>query len=571
MRASWAPAGGGERAIELRLQGEDGVDATSRSGAAGANASGGPAIATLLRIAAVCWIAGVSLSWLRLGLAAAHALRLPRRGTTAAPSELEARARELARRLGVARLRVLVSPRIDVPCVVGVLRPVVLVPAATLTGIPAAQLEALLVHELAHVRRQDFLVNLIQTLAESLLFFHPAARWLSAEIRQEREHCCDDLVVAVTQEPLEYARALAALERRRAATLAPAASAGRLRRRVERLLGGGEPSRRATFPAIVAALAGIAFLVVLAGGLRPSFAGSTQPAETGDDRVAVLQLLLLEVDATLLEELTVRWDGTTAAGVRQGTAEIGTLLREIRRPGFRVFGAPTVRTRLGEAAEISTGDDDRFLSLGMLPYLAEERLALDVALAAALPPAEAVGREAAPAASDAEPARSWLRLALEPGRAAILAAPRGVAGSSSARGEEATAASTESRLAVVVTGALGDAATAPPAPLLSGDATAGQEWRGEPVSLSVRGASLRAMLGSFAAQTGVRVEWRGEGDEVPDRAVTLELQDVPADYALAHLLAASCLVVERQGTVWTASAAPSGHLRLPGGSFVVCP
>ena len=62
--------------------------------------------------------------------------------------------------------------------------------------MPAGQVEAILLHELAHIRRHDYLVNLLQTVAESLLFYHPAVWWISGVIRTERENCCDDLVVA---------------------------------------------------------------------------------------------------------------------------------------------------------------------------------------------------------------------------------------------------------------------------------------------------------------------------------------------------------------------------------------
>ena len=85
----------------------------------------------------------------------------------------------------------------------------------------AAQVEAILAHELAHVRRHDYLVNLMQTLAETLLFYHPAVWWLSARIRDEREHCCDDVAVAVCGDPVGYAAALAELEAWRSRRVEP--------------------------------------------------------------------------------------------------------------------------------------------------------------------------------------------------------------------------------------------------------------------------------------------------------------------------------------------------------------
>src|SRR6185436_14771851 len=96
----------------------------------------------------------------------------------------------------------------QVPAVVGLLRPVVLVPAGALTGLPAEQMKAMLLHELAHIRRCDYLVNLLQSIVEALLFYHPAVWWVSGQMRSERELYCDDAAVAVGGDVLTYARAL---------------------------------------------------------------------------------------------------------------------------------------------------------------------------------------------------------------------------------------------------------------------------------------------------------------------------------------------------------------------------
>src|SRR5215472_2342318 len=95
----------------------------------------------------------------------------------------------------------------------------VLLPVGALGGVPAEHLEALLLHELAHIRRHDYLINILQSVAESLLFYHPAVWWVSRHIRAERELCCDDLAVSLTGDALTYARALAQLESYRPAHL----------------------------------------------------------------------------------------------------------------------------------------------------------------------------------------------------------------------------------------------------------------------------------------------------------------------------------------------------------------
>ena len=100
----------------------------------------------------------------------------------------------------------------------------VLLPSATLLGLTPEQLEAVIAHELAHIKRYDYLVNMLQMLVETLLFYHPAVWWLSARIRHERELCCDDLAVDSCGDALCYARALTRLERLRIS--APAAALG---------------------------------------------------------------------------------------------------------------------------------------------------------------------------------------------------------------------------------------------------------------------------------------------------------------------------------------------------------
>ena len=103
------------------------------------------------------------------------------------------------------------SGAVAVPTLVGWIKPVVLLPAAALSGLSPEQLQAILAHELAHVRRHDYLVNLLQSMVETLLFYHPATWWVSAQVRAEREHCCDDLAVEVCGDRLVYVTALAEL------------------------------------------------------------------------------------------------------------------------------------------------------------------------------------------------------------------------------------------------------------------------------------------------------------------------------------------------------------------------
>lgn len=120
---------------------------------------------------------------------------------------------QLAKRMGITRkIQLLISKHLQVPVMIGFLRPVILLPAAMVNNLAPDQLEAILLHELAHIKRNDYLLNIFQSIVETILFFNPFIWWISKNIRLEREHCCDDLVIAGTVQPLQYARALVALE-----------------------------------------------------------------------------------------------------------------------------------------------------------------------------------------------------------------------------------------------------------------------------------------------------------------------------------------------------------------------
>jgi beta-lactamase regulating signal transducer with metallopeptidase domain len=195
---------------------------------------------------ACLWLGGVALMALRLG---AGWRRLRRLWTTQLaamdPHWLE-RLEELKERLGVTRpVRLFRSALVEAPGVIGWLRPVILIPVSVLSGLTPAQLETILAHELAHIRRNDYLVNLAQNLLETVLFYHPAVWWVSRCVREEREHCCDDLAVEVCGCAETYARALASLEEIRSlpGTLALAADGGPLLARIRRLI---EPAASTT-------------------------------------------------------------------------------------------------------------------------------------------------------------------------------------------------------------------------------------------------------------------------------------------------------------------------------------
>ena len=206
------------------------------------------------------WLVGVCFLSLRLAGGWIAARRLAVRGCEPpAPDWLASLAR-LRDALAVSRpVRLAASAVAEVPSVIGWLRPVVVVPARVLTGLTPWQVEAILAHELAHIRRHDYLVNLLQSAVETLLFYHPATWWVSRQVREERERCCDDVAVAQCGDAAGYVRALAELEAMRAPpALAMGATGGSLLGRARRLLAPTDTRRSS---ATVAAAVGIALLV----------------------------------------------------------------------------------------------------------------------------------------------------------------------------------------------------------------------------------------------------------------------------------------------------------------------
>jgi beta-lactamase regulating signal transducer with metallopeptidase domain len=189
------------------------------------------------------WIAGVILLMARFAGGSWRVHRLSVAARAAAVSTWQSAGERLAARLRLdVRFRVVESGLVDTPSVIGFLRPVILMPVAVLSNLSTGQVEALLAHELAHIRRRDYAVNLLQTAAETLLFFHPAVWWVSSRIRVEREHCCDDVALDMCGEPTAYAAALAELAscRSREIALSVGAADGPLLRRIRRVLGAPE-------------------------------------------------------------------------------------------------------------------------------------------------------------------------------------------------------------------------------------------------------------------------------------------------------------------------------------------
>jgi beta-lactamase regulating signal transducer with metallopeptidase domain len=232
----------------------------------------------------VAWLLGV------LGLSARTfggwwwIQRLRRRAFTEAPAAVLASFSRVRERLGIRRrVDLRISGGIPGPMALGVLRSLILLPASALLALSTEQMEVVLAHELAHVRRADYFWNLVQTMIETLFFFHPAVWWLGGRLREQRELCCDDVAVDFCTDPLLYATALLSMEEQRerrlnlAMALDGQQSRSGLRARIERMLGEASPreSGRGLAPLPLAALCvGLAILLIPTAQVFGSFGGS---------------------------------------------------------------------------------------------------------------------------------------------------------------------------------------------------------------------------------------------------------------------------------------------------------
>src|SRR5213082_64122 len=269
--------------------------ATALSGSRGpvAETEAGQATGMLWLVEA--WFLGVLLLSLRTAGGLILIERMRRRESKPVGAGLYAKCVALQWRMGLDRvIRYCECHRLDAPAVLGWFRPVVLLPVRALTGLTEAQIEAVIAHELAHIRRLDCFVNLFQIATETLLFYHPAVWWVSQRIRAERENCCDDEAIVICGDAVNYARALTLMEEwRTAPALMMAANRGLLAERVMRLLGWNGAAGRirvaglaGSFVCLVAALlAGNAFL----GIAHAALGADAPPKQEQENSVIVVK------------------------------------------------------------------------------------------------------------------------------------------------------------------------------------------------------------------------------------------------------------------------------------------
>jgi soluble lytic murein transglycosylase-like protein/Zn-dependent protease with chaperone function len=260
------------------------------------------AASTVPALIAVVWATGVAIASVRLLRGVIEARRLASDSEPLGEVWVD-RAARIARALGVTRVvRLASSTRVVAPAALGILRPMILVPASMLTELPVASIEALLAHELAHVARHDALVALAQAAAQALLFYHPAVHWISRELADAREACCDDAATGALGDRLVLARALAAAEVARAdrPRLALSSHGGDLVNRIRRL---ALPSPRARAPRWAAPIVAAAGLFV--AGAVPCLACVAAPAD--GEGTAAARAAAIAVSIPWLPASVQRW------------------------------------------------------------------------------------------------------------------------------------------------------------------------------------------------------------------------------------------------------------------------
>jgi beta-lactamase regulating signal transducer with metallopeptidase domain len=331
------------------------------------------------------WMSGVSALTVRSLAGWALARRMTRWKTSPAAAAVQKAAAHLRLVLDIRRpVRILSSAAAEVPAAVGWLRPVVLLPISALTALTPEQIELLIAHELAHIRRNDYLVNLLQTAVETVLFYHPAVWWVSGQIRAEREHCCDDLAVGACGDVVAYANALAAVEGLRTTmpALVVAANGGSLLARIQRLAS-RDRSRRTPPPAWIGGLFPLA--VVLAALV------TVAPPEAVAESVGFLRGLADAgyTDISVDEIIALKENGVEPRYIRDmrsaglGTPGVQDLIR-LRSHGVEPTFAASVAAsglvsdldfasviRLRESG-VDGADLARIRKLGFGPYAAED-------------------------------------------------------------------------------------------------------------------------------------------------------------------------------------------------------
>ena len=192
-------------------------------------------------IIAMVWLIGIMLLSLRFLGNLVYLQRMKKYRVIPLNKNWQDKMKNLQEKLGIAKtIKLLESSLAKVPMVIGFVKPVILIPLSALSGLSAKEIECIIAHELAHIKRNDYIINILQKVVEILFFYHPAVWWISSVIKMERENCCDDIAISLTGDSVNFVKALANMEEKRlqAEHLAVAFSTSKnqLLKRVQRIL-----------------------------------------------------------------------------------------------------------------------------------------------------------------------------------------------------------------------------------------------------------------------------------------------------------------------------------------------
>lgn len=320
-----------------------------------------------MNVIVIVWALFFVMNSLKLftGLASVNRLRQYR--TKKAPAIWENKLPKLVASLGIKqKVTLLQSALVKVPVAVGVLRPVVLVPIGLLMHLPAEQAETILLHELAHIKRKDYLVNLLQRFAEAIFFFNPALLWISSLIRIEREACCDDVVLAHTTQRRDYLEALVAFQEYTAPlpsyALGISNKKNQLLQRVRRII--TMENRKAGWAERLVLLAGVVFLMAFTAIKQQDAANEEIKAEPVSNAIDNASRNQLQSVRTLQSQTLP--GATFIGGIQDNSFD------EIKRTSIAVVPAKQLR--------LSPSDRTRNMSLSNLVYRDTPRVKIQPAI-----------------------------------------------------------------------------------------------------------------------------------------------------------------------------------------------
>ncbi len=267
-----------------------------------------------IQLIVTVWIIGVIVLLLKLLGGLAYLQRQKHVGVTPLPEKWQRRVQEIGQSIGMDRpVRLMESVLAKAPSVIGHFKPVILLPLGVMTGLTEQQVEAILAHELAHIMRRDYLVNMLQSVVDVIFFYNPAVWWISATIRAEREHYCDDVAVSLTVDSMVLAKALASVCEIADGTtnLAVAASGqkGFLMRRIRRILLGKTDNPTSAQGLVAAGIVVAGIFAVLVGA-----DAATHPAEEELPRIS-------SVDAGIVDPEELKKQDVKAHGAEKRVAK----------------------------------------------------------------------------------------------------------------------------------------------------------------------------------------------------------------------------------------------------------